>query len=117
MISTRNQIFNPSNPIYNGGSEPRAVSRCLLFGDERIHEEDSHREDRPSVSADLVGNRRTITTQFGTRTVRPVMSVPKTEEWTRRLLKAETESMFITQKPSNGVGGQFFFEVFRRIYR
>ena len=119
MISNRNQIFNPSNPIYNGGTESRSASRCLLpdFGDGIILEEDSHREDRPSVSADLVGNRRTITTEFGTRTVRPVMSVPKTEEWTRRLLKAQTESMFITQKPSTGVGGQFCFEVFRQISR
>ena len=110
MISNRNRIFNLSNPIYNGGEESRSVSRRLLpdFGDGIILEEDYHREDRPSVAVDLVGNRRTKTTEFGTRTIRPVMSVPKTDEWTRRLLKAQTESMFITKKPSSGVGGQFF---------
>jgi hypothetical protein len=100
LISNRNQIYNPSNPIYNGGEESCSVSRRLLpdFGDGIILEEDYHREDRPSVAVDLVGNRRTKTTEFGTRTIRPVMSVPKTDEWTRRLLKAQTESMFITKK-------------------
>ena len=101
------------NPIYNGRSRDRPASRNLLgeFGNETINKEDSHREDRPSVSAASPGERRSRITATGESTVSAVMSTPKRKTWLARLEKAQNEPMYITKKPSHGVGGRFFFEV------